>query len=512
MIPPPTLFISYSWDSPEHEAWVEVFAAKLRAQRIDAKLDKWEVEPGEHLTRFMEQGVAESSFVFSICTPNYKAKFDGRFGGTGYEAQLITGEALNRQLAGKFVPVLRSGVKESSIPNFYAGALFIDLRSDSPTEFEKILGKVKGTLKKAPVLGSEAPFQPERPLTSPGIEFSSAGPLRVELYLITSGLAVRVHNEDIRPHSNCEVIVAGVNRFSEKVGAFTENPMEPFRILREKSIKGDGQSAGYLFGTLGPEALSLTSCGRERNRTTGFPEINKAGVWKLDLRVNSSEISEVAQEFFVAWEPGQAPMLLPAPTESRSVLSSHDDARTETAGTGGGFTSVPAWRKQLVSSVRIRLRPIFPQIYESDELIVRDVTDEWLSIEKPGSGQGLLLPCSRVLGVVRMSDGDPYVVDLNGRMQLITSTRSWRFFLERPDTPDERRFGLCKVSSLKDPKAIAIIDKLTSFGIESRFTSLRNIGDRTAHGWQIVYDEDGRYFRVSGGGGDDLVLMACFAE
>ncbi len=281
---------------------------------------------------------------------------------------------------------------------------------------------------------------------------------------------------------------------------------------REKSIKGDGQSAGYVFGTLGPKALSLTSCGREKNRTTGFPEINKAGVWKLDLRVNSSEISEVAQEFFVAWEPGQAPMLLPAPTESRSVLSSHDDARTETAGTGGGFTSVPAWRKQLVSSVRIRLRPIFPQIYESDELIVRDVTDEWLSIEKPGSGQGFLLPCSRVLGVVRMSDGDPYVVDLNGRMQLITSTRSWRFFLERPDTPDERRFGLCKVSSLKDPKAIAIIDKLTSFGIESRFTSLRNIGDRTAQGWQIVYDEDGRYFRVSRGGGDDLVLMACFAK
>jgi hypothetical protein len=37
----PTFFISYSWDTEEHKAWVREFAARLRADGIDVTLDQW---------------------------------------------------------------------------------------------------------------------------------------------------------------------------------------------------------------------------------------------------------------------------------------------------------------------------------------------------------------------------------------------------------------------------------------------------------------------------------------
>ncbi|MCG1012151.1 TIR domain-containing protein [Tepidanaerobacter sp. GT38] len=40
----PTVFISYSWDSEEHENWVAFLAAKLRENGVDATIDKFETQ------------------------------------------------------------------------------------------------------------------------------------------------------------------------------------------------------------------------------------------------------------------------------------------------------------------------------------------------------------------------------------------------------------------------------------------------------------------------------------
>src|SRR3989338_9138291 len=42
----PTVFISYSHDSPEHKQWVEDLATRLRNSGVNAILDKWNLEPG----------------------------------------------------------------------------------------------------------------------------------------------------------------------------------------------------------------------------------------------------------------------------------------------------------------------------------------------------------------------------------------------------------------------------------------------------------------------------------
>ncbi|SDF05407.1 SEFIR domain-containing protein [Fontibacillus panacisegetis] len=39
---PPTVFISYSWTSPEHEQWLYDLAERLMASDgVNVKLDKW---------------------------------------------------------------------------------------------------------------------------------------------------------------------------------------------------------------------------------------------------------------------------------------------------------------------------------------------------------------------------------------------------------------------------------------------------------------------------------------
>ena len=39
-------FISYSWDSDEHRAWVESFATALRQNGVDVVLHRWHLVPG----------------------------------------------------------------------------------------------------------------------------------------------------------------------------------------------------------------------------------------------------------------------------------------------------------------------------------------------------------------------------------------------------------------------------------------------------------------------------------
>src|SRR3712207_6273724 len=94
---PPRAFISYAWESTEHQAWVRDFATRLRADGINVTLDQWTLAPGDQLTHFMEQSVRENDYVLIICTPRYAERSNQRAGGVGYEGDIMTAELLNHQ-------------------------------------------------------------------------------------------------------------------------------------------------------------------------------------------------------------------------------------------------------------------------------------------------------------------------------------------------------------------------------------------------------------------------------
>jgi hypothetical protein len=148
---PSQVFISYSWDSEEHKAWVLWLAKQLRHDGIDAVLDQTHLPLGARSPEFMERSVRESRCVLVVCTEGYKRRFDNREGGAGYEGHIITGEIVNEVGENKFIPVLRSGDWKSAMPTALSGAHGVDLRNDSPEEYRRLVRHLHGITDIPPV-------------------------------------------------------------------------------------------------------------------------------------------------------------------------------------------------------------------------------------------------------------------------------------------------------------------------------------------------------------------------
>jgi hypothetical protein len=136
-----TTFISYSWDSEAHKEWVLQFGSSLRAHGLAVILDQWHCELGDRLPQFMEESVAKSEIVLVVCTPEYKDRFDRRLGGVGYEGHIISANLIASLGVPKFIPVLRLGDWNSSLPAALSGIKGIDLRGEqwSTTQYEALI-------------------------------------------------------------------------------------------------------------------------------------------------------------------------------------------------------------------------------------------------------------------------------------------------------------------------------------------------------------------------------------
>lgn len=155
---PPRVFISYAWG--DEDAWVEEFATRLRADGVDARLDRWELHPGDEIAAFMEEQVRESNFVLFICTPKFKAKADERKGGVGYEAMIATAEVMakHEDVRRKFIPVHRAGDWTDAAASWLLGKYLIDARGDPCAEasYQDLLGTLLGRRKGPPPVGTSA--------------------------------------------------------------------------------------------------------------------------------------------------------------------------------------------------------------------------------------------------------------------------------------------------------------------------------------------------------------------
>jgi len=130
-MPIPKCFISYSWDSDIHKNWVRYIAETLRENGVDVILDQWRLRLGIDITHFMEESIRESDFVLLICTPEFAAKSNLAKGGVGYEKSIVTGEIFQGiNEPEKFVPVLRKGSMQESLPSYLKSKVFVDFRND----------------------------------------------------------------------------------------------------------------------------------------------------------------------------------------------------------------------------------------------------------------------------------------------------------------------------------------------------------------------------------------------
>ncbi len=151
----PKAFISYAWESEESKIWVKELATELRNDGIDAKLDQWEIVPGDQMPHFMEKSVKENDYVLIICTPKYKTKSENRIGGVGYEGDIMTAEVLQNSNHRKFIPILKSGIKETSIPSWLQGKYYVDLSNEEHYEnkYSDLITTLLNNKETAPKLG-----------------------------------------------------------------------------------------------------------------------------------------------------------------------------------------------------------------------------------------------------------------------------------------------------------------------------------------------------------------------
>lgn len=160
----PSVFISYSWDSPEHEEWVLNLATKLCENGVNAILDKWDLGSlGKPLPDFMEKSISKSQRVICIMTPNYKKKTEHLSGGVGYEYSIITSEIFsNGANTSKFIPLFRNGTDENAIPTALKGRNYVDMRTDSEFEAKfvnQLLRDIHNEPKfKKPIIGKKPNF------------------------------------------------------------------------------------------------------------------------------------------------------------------------------------------------------------------------------------------------------------------------------------------------------------------------------------------------------------------
>jgi hypothetical protein len=154
----PKTFISYAWESDDAKEWVKKLATELRNDGIDAKLDQWEVVPGDQMPHFMEKSVRENDYVLIICTPKYKSKSENRIGGVGYEGDIMTAEVLQTSNHRKFIPILKFGTKETSIPSWLQGKYYVDLSNQThyDNNYPDLTTTLLNSREGAPALGKLA--------------------------------------------------------------------------------------------------------------------------------------------------------------------------------------------------------------------------------------------------------------------------------------------------------------------------------------------------------------------
>lgn len=122
----PKVFISYSWDNPEHKEWVTALANELRKNGIDATIDEFITQRGTvNLNRMMIENIRDAEYTLVVLTAEYAKKADSFKGGVGYETSLLVNEMENN--IEKIIPIIRTkGDTKESIPYYLQGVTYID--------------------------------------------------------------------------------------------------------------------------------------------------------------------------------------------------------------------------------------------------------------------------------------------------------------------------------------------------------------------------------------------------
>lgn len=140
----PKVFISYSWDSIEHQEWVINLANKLRSSGVEANIDKFATQKSTvNLNRMMIDNFRTNDYIIVVMSEKYAEKANENKGGVGFETTLLSNE-LNNKLD-KIILIKRDNSDDDKvIPYMFKGIYYIDFsdNKDFETKFEELIYKI----------------------------------------------------------------------------------------------------------------------------------------------------------------------------------------------------------------------------------------------------------------------------------------------------------------------------------------------------------------------------------
>lgn len=290
----PSVFISYSHDSKEHQDRVLQLSNKLRSEGIDCILDQYEDSPPQGWPKWMDRNVKKSDFVLVVCTETYynrTAGDDEKGMGIKWESTLIYQQLYNAGANNtKFIPVIFKDGKIEFIPEPLQGATIYNV--DDSESYEKLYWRLRGVKTEKPELGKlrELPEKPRKTLFISGLidqdEWDNARWMSGVSYM---------YSQDLPPvftvvFKNFEMGVEIFKNIIDKIG--TDDTTERLRI---SIIEGEvsGQDNGY-FVVIGENIESTKELLSKKEETK---EIQYIGISQRIQRMRPKPGSENLENF-----------------------------------------------------------------------------------------------------------------------------------------------------------------------------------------------------------------------
>lgn len=140
------IFISYSWDSPEHKKWVYNLADRLIREDFNVIIDVTHLKLGYHTKLFMEAGIKKCEWVLLIITSEYTQKANLRNGGVGYEYNIINNELYEIiHINDKFIPIVKQKERDKILPDFLRDFIYLDMSNELEydSKYKELVNRLK---------------------------------------------------------------------------------------------------------------------------------------------------------------------------------------------------------------------------------------------------------------------------------------------------------------------------------------------------------------------------------
>ncbi|MHA4413303.1 toll/interleukin-1 receptor domain-containing protein [Bacillus cereus] len=146
---PERIFVSYSWDSEEHQLWVLELVRKLRSEGYDANFDRGITATSTvNLNQMMVEHMRDDDYIIMILTEKYTVKADGFTGGVGFET-ILSLPIIQQHLDKLIILTRQPAVLQKVIPFHLQGINYIDFSNSA--EFDNKFEELIYRLQKVPM-------------------------------------------------------------------------------------------------------------------------------------------------------------------------------------------------------------------------------------------------------------------------------------------------------------------------------------------------------------------------